>query len=123
MLLFAAACLSAVAVAVSDAETVEAEVAAVATTEALVARHESTLGITSKGHRKENQDQTNVMTNLTTTEGPPATLTTDGGNQSTAELRKRVEQLTSDTSKAVASLAIAKQREKQLSMLEREKYR
>lgn len=38
------------------------------------------------------------------------------------ELRERLERLTGDLSKAVASVEIAKQRQKQLSVLERQKY-
>lgn len=123
------ACVSAAAVGVSAMDAVNAKVFAgttrtARTTPEPMATRGASLGVTCSDQRKDHCNDTAAANDEpVATDGGTAAPTDGGGGKTTEELRKRVEQLTNDLSKASASLENSKQREKQLIVLEKEKYK
>lgn len=130
------ACVSAAAVGVAaaGADAVDAKVVAgtARTATEPMATQGASLGVTCSDQRKDHRCDTTAAAACdepaAAAVGETATSTTScsgGGDsgKSTEELRKRVEQLTNDLNKASALLEISKQREKQLIVLEKEKYK
>lgn len=117
--------VAATAVAITNTDAVDAKVvvgttstAATTTTTEVVATRDMSLSVTCSDPHKAHRNDTATANEPATTDGPPSST-----KKTTEELRKRVEQLTNDLSKASALLEISKQREKQLIVLEKEKYK